>query len=34
MNADNPHHSLSIMLRTLKLPTIAAMHEQGLEHAQ
>jgi len=28
MNADNPHHSLSIMLRTLKLPTIAAMHEQ------
>ena len=28
MNADNPHHGLSIMLRTLKLPTFAAMHEQ------
>ena len=28
MNADNLHHSLSIMLRTLKLPTFAAMHEQ------
>ena len=28
MNANSPHHGLSIMLRTLKLPTIAAMHEQ------
>jgi DNA replication protein DnaC len=28
MNADSPYHGLSIMLRTLKLPTIAAMHEQ------
>jgi DNA replication protein DnaC len=28
MNADSPHHGLSIMLRTLKLPTFAAMHEQ------
>ena len=28
MKADSPHHGLSIMLRTLKLPTIAAMHEQ------
>ena len=28
MKADNPHHGLAIMLRTLKLPTFAAMHEQ------
>ncbi|HEX7478589.1 MAG TPA: IS21-like element helper ATPase IstB [Polyangiales bacterium] len=28
MKADSPHHGLSIMLRTLKLPTFAAMHEQ------
>lgn len=28
MSADGPHHGLSIMLRTLKLPTFAAMHEQ------
>ena len=28
MNAHSPHHGLSIMLRTLKLPTFAAMHEQ------
>ncbi len=28
MNADSPHHGLSIMLHTLKLPTFAAMHEQ------
>jgi DNA replication protein DnaC len=28
MSADSPHHGLSIMLRTLKLPTFAAMHEQ------
>ena len=28
MKADSPHHGLAIMLRTLKLPTFAAMHEQ------
>jgi DNA replication protein DnaC len=28
MSADTPHHGLSMMLRTLKLPTFAAMHEQ------
>lgn len=28
MKADSPHHGLSIMLRTLKLPTFAATHEQ------
>jgi DNA replication protein DnaC len=28
MKMDSPHHGLSIMLRTLKLPTFAAMHEQ------
>jgi DNA replication protein DnaC len=28
MKADSPHHGLAIMLRTLKLPTFAALHEQ------
>jgi DNA replication protein DnaC len=28
MSADSPHQGLSMMLRTLKLPTFAAMHEQ------
>lgn len=28
MKADNPHQGLALMLRTLKLPTFAAMHEQ------
>jgi DNA replication protein DnaC len=28
MKADNPHHGLAMMLRTLRLPTFAAMHEQ------
>ena len=28
MSADSPYHGLSLMLRTLKLPTFAAMHEQ------
>ena len=28
MKADSPHHGLSMMLRTLRLPTFAAMHEQ------
>jgi DNA replication protein DnaC len=28
MKKDSPHHSLAMMLRTLKLPTFAAMHEQ------
>ena len=28
MSQTSPHHSLALMLRTLKLPTFAAMHEQ------
>ncbi len=28
MTRESPHHGLAMMLRTLKLPTFAAMHEQ------